>query len=526
MVWEQAANVATMGMYGAGKKAAQGDWKGAAGDAAKNLATGGMYAQVEGARDLGREFDKKFISGDWEARRRERQEQERALEESRRKQEDYIAGMEGRGGSYFDEEAARNRERDQIDRRYMLEAQGNLLENTAAVRDAERQYRGSLDRAQGISEQNMNNANKAYQTLSPMYRDAMDDARSNADSAMTLNQYMDPNNQVAMGVRDLYNQEGQGMFDRYNEQAQNIQRQGQANYGVLSSLGAQAAANAMGGMGPMTVGQQMGQLASSNQAAAEAYANTQRRMQALRDAGMSGREAMRQQGLERGFERSDRAYEAGRLAKEDAMRRMGDFENFEDRNIGRTRGISDRMLGIAGDRRGSLGREEQTRFGNLAQQQGLIRDIGMQGLGRQSDLAGAQFGFENALTGMRMGREDVNLDAMLGMSQARMADRAADEAARRGMLTAGIGAAGTIAGAAVGNPAIGGIAGNMMGQTVAGAGQTTPSAPVAPQATVAGGYVPMQSAPAYQPPSVNPYAQPGAFGRQAQTPYYGPYRPA
>jgi len=479
------------------------------------------FIQDDKGEDYFTKFDKKFISGDWDARAQRKKEQKSAAEQSAKRQEELIGGQEERGTGYFQDESLRNKERDIVDNRYQRSAGENIDENYRNVRRSEADYRDDLRQAENVSNENMQNAKSAYQTLSPYHRDAMQSARTEADSAMSLQDYMDPNNQVASGVRDLYNQEGEGMFGRYDQQAQNIQRQGQANYGVLSSLGSQAAAQAMAGQGPMTVGQQMAQMAMANQQAGEAYANTQRRMQQLRDMGMSGREALRQAGLERGFERSDRAYEAGRLAKEDLARRMSDYEGFEDRNINRTSGISDRLVGLSGQELGSRGREEQTRFGGQMTKDTLARDTPLQRLARESGLSQQELEYFNQLDALKMGREDINLDRVLGRMQAEGAQQAADEAARRGLLTAGISAAGTIGGAMAGGPAgasLGGQAGQVIGQAM---GPTTAPPVASTQPPAQSGYTSFGTS-SYQPPS---YQQPQYMQMFNQPPYQGPYRP-
>jgi hypothetical protein len=417
--------------------------------------------------DIFTKFDKKFISGDWEARQVEQRKREEALKRNEATQEDLIREREQRGRDFFGNEAQRNVQRGQIDDRY-LQGTGRTLDEWAGQgQTSERKYQGALDRARDVENQNMTRASNTYTTMNPMYRDAMDAARENAQLAMTLKDYMDPNNQVAAGTRNLYNQEGEGSFQRYEQQAQNEQRQGLANYGVMSSLGAQAAANAMGGQGPMTVGQQMASMATANQAAAEGYANTQRRLQSLRDQGMSNREALRQLGLDRGFERTDKAYEAGRLAKEDAARRMGEYEAFQDRDIGRRSGISDRLTGIAGERRGSEQRAAEVL--RLAEQGKLDlgRGVDMDRLARETGLSKEELEYANAISDIRSGRSDVNLEGRIADIQDRLAAINAQDEGRRAVLTGALSAGGSILGGM--GKGGGGLLGSLSGAPAPGA---------------------------------------------------------
>lgn len=406
--------------------------------------------------DIFTEFDKKFISGDWEAKRTEARKREDARREAEREQEDLAGQMRERGGQYFDAERGRNQERSNIDDRYLTSTETTTNKWAGDVSKNEGMYQGALSKAQDISDQNMRNARSTYQTLSPYYRDAMDKAHTNAQSAMSLADYMDPNNKVAAGVRDLYNTEGEGSFQRYEQQAQNEQRQGLANYGVMSSLGAQAAANAMGGAGPMTVGQQMAQMATANQQAAEGYANTQRRLNQLRDMGMSNREAMRQLGLERGFERTDKAYEAGRLAQEDAARRRGEYEGFEDRNIDRTTRISDRNVSIAEKMLGSRGRVSDSERNAKQLITDLRRGVDMDKLARDTGLSRAELEYLNQADEAAIGRSEGRLAGTVADINQRMAQIEAEDAGRRALFQSTIGGASNILGSWLGGGGGGG----------------------------------------------------------------------
>lgn len=148
--------------------------------------------------------------------------------------------------------------------------------------------------------------------IQPRMKDQMEKAQINAGSAMSLKDAMDPNNKIAAGTRDLY-----------EKQAQGEGRQGLADAGILQAMGAQSAASQLSGGVPMTGGQ-MAAIYGQNQAqAGSAYANTQRRTQDLRD-----------QGLNKGFERSDIAYGQGLDAQDRYRRSVGDYEGADRRHQG------------------------------------------------------------------------------------------------------------------------------------------------------------------------------------------------
>jgi len=452
------------------------------------------------------------------------------IEKSAQQQRQYIDEQAKAGQEFFRDEAARNEARNTQADILATQARANVSQNIQRTGEMENEYRQRLAEAENVSKENMENARNTYKQLSPYHRDAMERAKEEAGSAMTLREYMDPNNQVMQDVRSLYNTEGEGVFGRYDQQAQNIGRQGLADFGVLSSLGSQAAANAMGGMGPMTVGQQMAQMATANQQAGEAYAATQRRMNALRDMGMSSREALRQAGIERGFERGDRMYEAGRLAQEDLSRRMGEYEGFEDRNINRTTGISDRLVDLGTSKLGSRQREEGARYGGTSLLDQLAFDTEMGKLERDTGLSKGQLDDLRQIIGMRMGREDIDIDRLLAQKQIAAQQRAARDQSQAAMMSSILGTVGTIGGAIAGNmvmPGVGGAVGAGVGGALGGAagggqGQVNASVPTT-MPTYGGNYTPMQQS-AYMSRynlGVNPYGN-YPYGND---PNYGTYRP-
>lgn len=136
-------------------------------------------------------------------------------------------------------------------------------------------------------------------------KDAM---TNNANSALTLEEMMDPDNKVAMAFRDSYERD-----------AQSARQQGQQDYGILSALGAQAAQGQFGMSGPMTAGS-MGQIYAQNQnQAGQAYARAQQRMYDLQ-----------QQGRKTGEQQTGIAYESGQKAIADLLKESGAFSSSQD----------------------------------------------------------------------------------------------------------------------------------------------------------------------------------------------------
>lgn len=163
-----------------------------------------------------------------------------------------------------------------------------------------------------LEEQHKNSAATYSNDIQPRMKDMMERSQKNSASAMSLEDYMNPNNKVAQQTRQLY-----------ENQAQGENRQGLANAGILSAMGMQNMAGQLGGM-PMTGGQLQALMGANQAQSGTAYANTQRRVQNLRD-----------QGLDRGFQQSDKAYAAGLDAQDRYRRSVGDYEGAFDRNQGR-----------------------------------------------------------------------------------------------------------------------------------------------------------------------------------------------
>lgn len=156
-------------------------------------------------------------------------------------------------------------------------------------------YTGEINQLKDKATSQANDNTQTYtNTILPAFKDLLEKTKGNADSAMSLEDYSDPNNALMTAIRDMYNKKGQ-----------KARQQGQQDYGVLAALGAQAAQGQIGAAGgnPMTAGMQ-GQIYAANQRqAGDAYTNAQQRMYDLEN-----------QGLKKSWEQNDNVYNAGQDA--------------------------------------------------------------------------------------------------------------------------------------------------------------------------------------------------------------------
>ena len=522
-------------------------------------------------------FDKKFISGDWDAKRAENKRKDETLANDKSVQDGFINNQENRGKEYFTGAEQRAGDRYKENREFLGNASRNLDSNTTNVGRYEGDYRGKQEALESQAKKQSQDATAVYETMTPHYNDMINYANKEAKSAMTLSQAMDPNNDVATSTRGLYDKYGndlrgeynkeagaaqagyntlagqaqsgytdlaaqtQGNYDQYGQASQDrfntegtASRQrfedaaagenktGLANYGVLASLGAQAA-NSAQGQGPSTLGQQMGAIAASNRQAGEAYSNTQRRIQSLKDQGMmseselrraglgsrdqyaseglgkasgqrqtglasslglkekgvdakqslrnqglAGQQNLRERGLQEGFNRSDIAYNMGLDSRDRYRNSLVDRENLTDRNVSRQSSLRGEQSGYQGNQRSSSANQENTRFNNTLNRDTLSRDTELSRLSDIDALRAGQLDYGTGITNMRMGRQDVNTERTLGSIQAQTQAREAEEYRRRQMVAAGIQGVGT-AGGAVAGGMMGGPGGAMMGAQAGGA---------------------------------------------------------
>ncbi len=334
------------------------------------------------------------------------------------------------------------------------------------------------------------NASTVYDNMSGKYAGMTDTAEKEASTAMPLKEYMNPNNAVATATRDLYNTEGINQQKLYETQAQGEDKQGQASYGVLAALGAQATGAQMGGMGPLSVGQQVAMQAQNQRQAGEAYSNVQRRMQGLRDQGLNANVSNRDKGMAMGFERTDKAYEAGQGAKNrveglirDRRGLEGEYRNFELANRGE-------RSGYAGNIRATTAGKTFRRLGGADED----RTVSMQQ--------------ESARIAEQMRKAGVSETAI----NAKLASDAANLAGRQAFVAPLAKAGATAAAAHFGGPAAGAAAGTGTDALMKGAapGQPVPNAPTAASTVQQPVTAPTQSL--YQGQTQSPNPEPYEFG--------------
>lgn len=290
-------------------------------------------------------------------------------------------------------------------------------EYLASSGHASKDYMDNLIRLRDDAVTQAADARKVYSNdIQPRMKNVMEDAERNANQAMSLSDAGDVNNSVQRGVRGLYDQYAQG-----------IQNQATADYGVLSALGAQATQNTMGSAGPMTGAQMQLLNAGNQQQAGLAYQKAQQRMQSLRE-----------QGIARGFEESDRQYQRGQQAKDRYSQSIGAYEGAMNRNIDREQRFRDINEDYAAKR--------------FAAQRGQLTDrLNVRQGGNNRDLA-------------QIGAEYGNRQAQIA-NQINAAN--AENASKRGILGGIITAGATGAGAYMGG-AQGAQAGAMAGNGIAG----------------------------------------------------------
>ncbi len=290
--------------------------------------------------------------------------------------------------------------------------------------DNAKKYQGDLDGLRGEIEASQKDAGSTYSNQTqPRLKNLMETAQKNSAGAMSLQDAMDPNNAVATKTRALYEQ-----------QAQNENRQGMANTGTMQALGMQNMAGQMGNS-PMTGGQLQAMMGANQAQAGAAYAKSQNRIQGLRD-----------QGLQQGYDRSDKAYNQGLDATANYRNSVGDYESAADRQQGRN-----------ADFRNQRGDLSNKTYGLQQQMNDATRGVS-QGKTQR----------EMANYNTHMGGQQANLGAQI---QTINGQQAADAAMKTGAMQA----AGTAAGAYFGGPA-GAAAGGQAGKAAGDANAPTATA--------------------------------------------------
>ena len=306
-----------------------------------------------------------------------KKEQERRDAEAEQNERNRLEGEATQGKAEARDTQFNKDERGRIDS-YTAKRDGVYGELDLQSKTLEGQQAGLLREADAQS----NDVSNVYSNLSQRMDKVVNESENEAKSAMTLGQYMDPANSAAFkNVNGLY-----------QTQADNEGRSGMADFGVMSSLGAQSAGQGMAGMGPLTAGQQMGMLANSQRQAGEAYSNTQRRMQNLRD-----------QGLQTGLNFHGQAYQAGRDAKDRYGNAMKDQEGVAARgiqNMGALRGERGGFQAAMNQQQGARsGRKLGQAQENYGMESGFSRDI----MGRANALGASRLGLADKDYGKNMG---------------------------------------------------------------------------------------------------------------------------
>lgn len=279
--------------------------------------------------------------------------------------------------------------------------------NVNAYQDDLNQLRRDTQGAQTDARQTYSNI------IQPRMKDLMTQAQVNSRDAMSLKEAQDPNNAVAKATRKFY-----------EDQAQGEGRQNLADTGVLQALGAQNLAGQLGNV-PMTGGQLQALMGANMAQAGNAYQRGTQRTQDLRD-----------RGLEQGFARSDVAYARGLGAQDRYRQSIGDYEGVADRQQARDAGFRSQLGGLSG-----------------------------QTYGLQQQMADAARGAGQAATNRDMAIYNTHMGGQQAQVAGQIQQLNAQEAQRGQMITGGLQAAGTVAGAYFGGPA-GAAAGGQVGQQI------------------------------------------------------------
>jgi len=303
---------------------------------------------------------------------------------------------------------------------------------------------------QGFSDEAAKQASDATTTyknnIQPRLQDIMSTAQSEAGGAMSLKDAGDPNNSVNRAWRDMY-----------ESQAQGVGKQALADVGVMNSLGAQATANQLGGMGGAIGTNQLLALQGQNMGqSGQAYARAQQQMQGLRD-----------QGLEVGRQESSNQYNRGQAAKDRYAGSVRDFSDadagYQDRQTGYRQergGYADRGFEIGRQRTGEDYDIDQNRVGLEAdlsrgaakddldlgrRQSGLEFDLGDRAAQENMGLSTGLAGVSHQLGSDQSGRDIANINTRYGkqsaVDQARAGMGYAQQAGGSGLL-AGLAGAG------------------------------------------------------------------------------------
>jgi hypothetical protein len=305
----------------------------------------------------------------------------------------------------------------------------------------------TLGRLQQESQSQANDARTTYEgTIKPGNLELMNQAMGNARSAMSLDDYMNPDNKVSRATRDLYDQQAQG-----------VGKQGLADAGILMGMGAQATGQAFGTGGPMSTGQLQSLYAANQAQSGKAYANTQKQMSDLK-----------QQGLTQGLLQSDKAYQAGERAQGRASDTIRNVADAEGQYINKASGLRGEQAGIGSDIMG-------LNLGVNQADYGISSGRNERGLGLNTNRLDRNASLENVRSGV-LTQDQANQAALA------RAGLQSNERMKGALIQAGATGAGAYLGSA-GGPAgaqQGAQAGSLIGGAAANGYQEDPYAPKKP----------------------------------------------
>jgi len=339
----------------------------------------------------------------YDAKREAEAEKQKALEEDKKKQEELINQQEGTVNDFGGAQEKRNSENlqsqgdynqsvDDAEETWKNAQAGNLDQSTSNTNALEGDFQKAQQGLEEEAKKQSADSNTVYKDLSTRQEGSMNQAQTNSQAAMTLKDYMDPNNAQMTGVRQLY-----------DTRAQQERQRGLADYGVLSALGAQA--GGLANQGPMTVGQQMANVAQSSRGAGEAYANTQRRMQALQD-----------QGMERAFDQNDKFYNAGQEAQCTYTTPSITAMLSPTRTRERGQALRGERSGYQTNVAGSRQRAEANRFTNEGEKASNQRGVTTNKAGRALNTANSKYQMTSALANQMLGLKSGINDRRSGRS--------------------------------------------------------------------------------------------------------------
>ena len=371
------------------------------------------------------------------------EEMQRAREEGRATATDYLNQM-GRTSDFAHEKQTKRLE-DFKSQRAGMDKTADAADQTYgnSLQASEQANKSRIEGLMTSAKDQAQRADKVYtNSIQPSFKNAMEQADQNASQAMSLQDAGNMNNPVQKGVRDFF-----------EKQAVNQGRVGMQDVGMLQSLGAQANAQQMGAGAPMT-GSQMMMMQQGNAAqAGQAFANTQKRMQNLRD-----------QGVAQGLLQSGQQYDRGQQAIDTAARQRQGFMGAEAGDQARQQNARNEQYGFGNAITGSEKAAASAGYNSTMSQYNRGMDRNSQTYNMDTGLANQRLNDEQMRSQMgqniAMGKvSDSMMDAYSKMATANQSINA-----QNAILGAGLQVGGAVAGAFAGGPA-----GAQVGSTVGGA---------------------------------------------------------